>query len=194
MKFFKNLAIKVKERRIKKIQREIESLREESFKKHVKKKEPGIRDTLKDPKTHKYDLHLKTKFVKKDPTFFLLFLIVLVSAGLLATTSLYQVKLKNLNNEFTAKVVEVDSLKQDLLEKENSLNELEQSLEVTSQRGEELEEVFEAERSEKQKLNDQIKLLKSEKADLQSEIDSLKKTISELKDENDALEAQLAQQ
>ena len=180
----------IEERRLKKleaIEREIEKITDTKLAKH-QSKQPSLKDNIIDPETHKFKLPLKNQFVKTDSSVFLLFLVCLITAALIATTAFYQIKMSGLNEDFTARVIEVEKLKNELTAKESNLSVVQQTLSIKEQREEELEDVLQEERTD---LKNEIKILKSEKADLESEISSLEREVSILKAKNEDLEEQI---
>lgn len=180
----------IEERRLKKleaIEREIERITDTKLAKHSPK-QPSLKDSVIDPETHKFKLPLRNQFIKTDSSIFLLFLVCLITAALIATTAFYQIKMSGLNEDFTARVIEVEKLKNELTAKESNLSVVQQTLSIKEQREEELEDVFQEERTD---LKNEIKILKSEKADLEADVSTLEKRVAELEAENEDLEEQI---
>lgn len=175
-------------KKIESIEKEIERLADAKIAKTQKVKEPRLRDSLVDPETHKFKLPLKNHFVKTDSSVFLLFLVCLVTAALIGTTAFYQIKMSGLNEDFTARVIEVEKLRDELIAKDSNLSIVKQTLSIKEQREEELEDVFQEERTD---LKNEIKILKSEKADLEADINSLEKKVTILEAKNEDLEEEI---
>ena len=181
MGFIKNLIVQRRLNKIDAIERELEKITEAKLGKQ-KPKELGLKATVVDPETKKF--RLKNDFVKADSSLFLLFVVVIVTAALIGTTAFYQIKLSNINNEFTGKIVEVDKLRQELLAKESNLSVVQQTLSIKEQREEELEDVLQEERED---LKNEIKILNSDKADLEADVKELENKIAKLEADNRAL-------
>ena len=187
MGFIKNIIVKRRLNKIEAIEREIERIADVKLAKKTVK-QPSLKDVIVDPETHKFKLPLKNQFIKMDSSVFLLFLVCLITAALIGTTAFYQIKMSGLNADFTARVIEVEKLKNELTAKESNLTVVQQTLSIKEQREDELEDVFQEERTE---LKNEIKILKSEKADLESDITTLEKTVSTLKSENAVLKTRI---
>lgn len=187
MGLIKSLIEKKRLKKLEAIEREIERITDTKIAKH-QPKQPSLKDSIIDPETHKFKLPLKNQFVKIDSSVFLLFLVCLITAALIATTAFYQIKMSGLNADFTARVIEVEKLKNELTAKESNLSVVQQTLFIKEKREDELEDVFQEERED---LRNEIKILKSEKADLQADINSLEREVSILKAKNEDLEEQI---
>lgn len=189
MGLIKNWIVKRRLKQIEEIQREIERLADAKVK-HVPAKETRLRAAIIDPETKKLQLPFKNQFVKADSSLFLLFTVFLITVALIGSTAFYQVKISKMNTDFTASVVEVEKLKQELLAKESNLSVVQQTLSIKELREEELEDVFSEERSD---LKNEIKILKSEKADLEADVVSLESKIKKLETENAALKKRVGE-
>ena len=96
--------------------------------------------------------------------------------------------MSGLNEDFTARVIEVEKLRDELVAKDSNLSIVKQTLSIKEQREDELEDVFQEERTD---LKNEIKILKSEKADLEADINSLEKKVAILDAKNEDLEAEI---
>jgi len=109
--------------------------------------------------------------MKKDVNFVFFILIIAVVVSFAGFTAYYQVSFRNINEEYTTKLAELNKVTKDLFEKKGALLQTSEELDTTKKGREELGQKYDT-------LKDERDVLKDERDAFR---DNLYKTQSELK-------------